>query len=147
MLRGEGSCRITRHRLRGEATCRSPIAINLVTSEDPFKWLAAGWRDFRRARRVSLSYGLIVIAIGIVLTLGLYLERIEYLIAPFTAGFLFVGPALTVGFYAISRDLEAGRRPSLRQRADWRGASIRRRFLASGWRSCSSSSSGSASPC
>ncbi|MFO1154861.1 MAG: DUF2189 domain-containing protein [Rhodospirillales bacterium] len=89
--------------------------INRVRGEDPFKWLAAGWRDFHRARRVSLAYGLIVIVVGIVLTVGLYLEHLEYLIAPLTAGFLLVGPALTVGFYAISRDLEAGQRPSLRR--------------------------------
>jgi uncharacterized membrane protein len=36
-----------------------------------------------------------------------------YMLAPMVAGFMLVGPALTVGFHAISRDLEAGRQPSL----------------------------------
>lgn len=85
--------------------------INTVAADEPFKWLAAGWRDFNRARPVSLAYGLIFVIAGIVLTAGLALAGLEYLIAPLCAGFLLVGPALTVGFYAISRDLEAGRRP------------------------------------
>jgi uncharacterized membrane protein len=86
--------------------------VNIITSEEPFRWLVAGWRDFRQARLVSLSYGLIFVFAGLALTAGLYAAGLSYLIAPLIAGFLLVGPALTVGFYAISRDLEAGRRPS-----------------------------------
>lgn len=95
--------------------------INLVSSDDPFKWLVAGWRDFRMSGIVSVAYGLIFAIAGLVLTGGLYLAGLAYLIAPMTAGFLLVGPALTVGLYAISRDLESGRRPSLaRALTAWR---------------------------
>jgi uncharacterized membrane protein len=87
--------------------------VNIVGSDEPFKWLVAGWRDFRRSGIVSLGYGLIFTAAGLILTLGLYLAGLAYLIAPLIAGFLLVGPALTVGLYAISRDLEQGRQPSL----------------------------------
>ena len=56
-----------------------------VGTDEPFRWLTAGWRDFRRSGIISLSIGQVFVA----------------------AGFL-----LTVGFYGISRDIEAGRGPS-----------------------------------
>ena len=83
--------------------------VNVVASDEPFKWLAAGWRDFKTARPISLLYGLVFVIAGVILTAGLAAAGLEYLIAPLCAGFLIVGPALTVGFYAISRGLEAGR--------------------------------------
>lgn len=95
--------------------------INTIGSDEPFKWLAAGWRDFRRAGLVSFAYGMIFVAAGVALTIGLYTADLAYLIAPLIGGFLLVGPALTVGFYTISRDLEAGRKPSLgRALTAWR---------------------------
>jgi len=81
-----------------------------VSTDQPFRWLAAGWRDFRAA--VSIGHGMVFILAGFALTLGLAIAGLTYLIAPLIAGFMLVGPALTVGFYAISRDLEAGRRPT-----------------------------------
>lgn len=85
--------------------------INAVTIEDTFGWLAAGWRDFRRAPLVSAAYGAIFVVGGLIITSALFAFGYEYLLAPLAIGFLIVGPALTVGFYAISRELEAGRRP------------------------------------
>ena len=95
--------------------------VNILSSDEPFKWLLAGWHDFRRSGIVSLGYGLIFVTAGLILTAGLYLAGLAYLIAPLSAGFLLVGPALTVGLYAISRDLERGRQPSLlRALTAWR---------------------------
>lgn len=87
--------------------------INVVASDEPFKWLAAGWQDFKQARSISLAYGLVFVVAGVALTAGLAALDVAYLIAPLCAGFLIVGPALTVGFYAISREIEAGRTPRL----------------------------------
>jgi uncharacterized membrane protein len=87
--------------------------INTVSVDDTFRWLGAGWRDFRRSGAVSLIYGLLFVAAGLVLTVGLYMADLAYLIAPLMAGFLLVGPALTVGLYAISREIEEGRKPRL----------------------------------
>lgn len=86
--------------------------INTVTIDDVFGWLAAGWRDFRAAGMVSVAYGGVFVVAGLAFTVGLYLAGFEYLIAPLIEAFLLVGPALTVGFYAISRDLEAGETPT-----------------------------------
>ncbi len=87
--------------------------VNIVSIDDTFRWLGAGWRDFRRSGTVSLMYGLLFVAAGLILTVGLYMADLAYLIAPLMAGFLLVGPALTVGLYAISRELEEGRKPRL----------------------------------
>lgn len=87
--------------------------INVVTTEEPFRWLVTGWRDYTRAGTVSIGYGALFVLAGFVLTVGLYLAGLEYLIAPLVAGFLLVGPSLTVGLYAVSRDLADGRAPAL----------------------------------
>lgn len=86
--------------------------VRVVGSEQPFRWLAAGWRDFRASGARSIAHGLVFVLAGFALTYGLVAIGMPYLIAPLIAGFMLVGPALTVGFYAISRELEAGRTPS-----------------------------------
>lgn len=83
----------------------------VVTTEQPFRWLAAGWRDFRAAMGVSVAYGLIVVLVGFALSVLLVGAGLLYLVLPLIVGFMLVGPALTVGYYRISRDLEAGRPP------------------------------------
>ena len=87
--------------------------IKTVSVEDTFGWLAAGWRDFRAAGFVSVGYGLFFVAVGLALTIGLYLAGYEYLIAPTIEAFLLIGPALTVGLHGISRSLEQGEKPTL----------------------------------
>lgn len=86
--------------------------VRLVSTDQPFRWLAAGWRDFRSAMAPSIAYGMILVIAGIVLSLLLVGAGLLYLVLPLIVGFMLVGPALTVGYYAISRDLEAGRRPT-----------------------------------
>lgn len=87
--------------------------VNSVTVEDVFGWLTKGWHDFKAGGLVSISYGLIFVVAAVLLTVGLFLSGFEYLIAPFLEAFMFIGPALTVGFYAISRDLESDIKPTL----------------------------------
>ena len=87
--------------------------VRRVPSDEPFRWLTAGWDDFRRSRGLSAAYAFAFVVAGFWLTAGLAVADMEYLIVPLAAGFLLIGPALTVGFYAISRDLEAGREPTL----------------------------------
>ncbi len=87
--------------------------VRAVSIDEPFRWLALGWRDFRAAPLASLSLGLIVVLAGLALTFALAGAGYLYLTLPLIVGFMLVGPALTVGYYAISRDIEAGRTPSL----------------------------------
>ena len=87
--------------------------VRLVPTDEPFRWLAAGWRDFRFSRGLSAAYAFVFVIAGFFFTAVLTASDMEYLILPLGTGFMLVGPALTVGFYAISRDLEAGREPTL----------------------------------
>jgi uncharacterized membrane protein len=84
-----------------------------VPAGAPLTWLAAGWRDFTASPGASLAYGMIFVLAGIVLAGALFAANMIYLFVPLATGFLLVGPAATLGFYAISRDLEAGRKPTL----------------------------------
>lgn len=79
----------------------------------PWAWLAAGWRDLRQAPGVSLTYGAIFTAVSFLITAGVFLAGIEYLLLPLAAGFMLVGPMLAVGLYETSRRLEAGQPVSL----------------------------------
>lgn len=85
--------------------------VNQVPATAPFAWLAAGAAGFRASLGPSLCYGAIFVVAGFVLTGALFVANIMYLFVPLATGFMLVGPAATIGFYAIARDLEAGRRP------------------------------------
>lgn len=79
----------------------------------PLRWLRLGWADMRRAPRLSLTYGLALMALSMLIalfawrfgTLGLYIGL--------ATGFVFIGPVLAVGLYSISRQLGKGLRPVL----------------------------------
>lgn len=86
--------------------------VRRVTQDQPFRWLAAGWRDFIAAPAISVCFGLLFAVIGGALTLGLWRAQAIYMLLPLASGFMLLGPALTLGFQAISRDLERGKRPS-----------------------------------
>jgi uncharacterized membrane protein len=79
----------------------------------PFRWVAKGWQDFRRAPRQSLGYGIAIallswLVTGIGLRLGSYWAVLVLL-----SGFVFVAPVLALGLYSISRQLERGLVPAL----------------------------------
>jgi uncharacterized membrane protein len=96
--------------------------VRLVSTDEPFRWLGLGWQDLIAAPMVSVGYGLLFVVAGFVLTVGLWRIGATYLILPLVSGFMLLGPALTLGFQAISRDLERGERPSfLNALLAWKG--------------------------
>jgi uncharacterized membrane protein len=84
------------------------LPVRRVGVEQPWEWLTAGWRDFLRAPAVSLTYGLAFVAVSVLLTLGLWLADLFYLVLPLAAGFMFIGPVVAVGLYEVSRRIERG---------------------------------------
>jgi len=78
-----------------------------------FGWLREGWRDFMKAKRVSLLYGLFVFLVSVLVAwlawnLGGYVLLFSAL-----SGFVFVAPLLAFGLYSVSRQLCEGRTPCL----------------------------------
>ncbi|MFI5022549.1 MAG: DUF2189 domain-containing protein [Alphaproteobacteria bacterium] len=88
--------------------------IRLVAVDRPWTWLAKGWSDLVQAPQVSLAYGGVLVVVSFVLTLGLYLFDLLYLLLPLAAGFMFLAPALAVGLYDTSRRLAAGEACSIK---------------------------------
>lgn len=78
---------------------------------DPFRWLAAGWRDLRAHPGIGLFYGLCFWAMA--MTLGaVFRAKPEYTLS-IASGCLLVGPFLAMGLYEVSRRREQGLVPEL----------------------------------
>jgi uncharacterized membrane protein len=99
------------------AAAPEPSALSLplrtLGMADPFRWIAAGWRDFRRCPGIGLFYGASFAAMGALL-MQVFAAAPAYTLA-LSAGFLLVGPLLCMGLYDASARLAAGERPSLRR--------------------------------
>ncbi len=89
------------------APCRS------VGLDAPIRWLKLGWSDFRQAGRLSLGYGMVMVAIGILITWVSWQAHSFVLAIALIGGFFFVGPAIAIGLYSMSRQLEVGIQPEL----------------------------------
>lgn len=85
--------------------------VHRVPLRRPLRWLALGWRDFRRTWVTSVIHGALV-GIGAWVILAITLEY-WYLLPGAFSGFLLVGPILATGLYEVSRRLELGERPGM----------------------------------
>lgn len=95
--------------------------VRVVPVDRPWHWLGRGWRDLTEVPGICLAYGAILVGVSFILTLGLWLAGLPYLVLPLAAGFMFVAPILAVGLYEVSRRLEAGSAPTLVEAAlAWR---------------------------
>ena len=77
----------------------------------PWRWLTAGLADLLRCPLPGLAHGVATAAFGALL-LALARDRF-WLLAGAFSGFLLVAPLVATGLYAVSRELEAGRRATL----------------------------------
>ena len=85
------------------------VRLNTLRWSDPWRWLAAGWRDFVRAPGIGLFFGACFMAMGWGL-LKVYQSAPAYVLA-LSAGFLLMGPFLSMGLYQVSQRLERGQAP------------------------------------
>ncbi len=93
----------------GDAATSPRIVLNRLGFADPLRWLALGWRDFRRAPLIGIFYGAFFMVMGWAL-LEVYRHAPAYVLA-LSAGFLLLGPFLCLGLYRVSQRLEAGEKP------------------------------------
>ena len=80
--------------------------VNSITLDDPWQWLAAGWKDLRHAPKFSLSYGLVFVLVSYLLTLALIDGEMFFIVPPLAAGFFLLAPLLGMGLYGMSRAIE-----------------------------------------
>ena len=86
-----------------------PSALPAVRTVDlgaPFRWLAAGWSDFRAHPLPSAFYGACFAAMGYLIHI-VFQHAYQY-VSSLVSGFFLVGPFLAIGLYALSRQTERG---------------------------------------
>ncbi len=87
--------------------------VRRIPVDRPWAWLSAGWRDMMAAPAVSVTYGLLILAITYALLLVLWQFESFWLVLPMTSGFFFLAPLLAAGLYETSRRIAAGEPVSL----------------------------------
>lgn len=74
----------------------------------PLRWLNKGWQDFRAAPVLSLTYGLIMTIFCVGIAAIAYQVGSLTMVIIMMAGFMFIGPAMAMGLYTLSCQLEKG---------------------------------------
>ena len=106
-----------------EATTETPpseqrpfvVPCATLTIDAPRRWLRLGWQDVRRAPGLTLLFGGVIVLVSLLVSaLAWTLGRFA-LLATLLSGFVFVAPLIGVGLYGVSRELAAGRPPTLAQ--------------------------------
>ncbi len=103
-------------------TVQEPPPVHTVEPTRVFAWLRRGLHDLRASSRISLLHGLVVVLLSYVV-LATTLLRWELVIIAVSC-FVFVGPFLATGLYAVSRALQNHEHPASSNVINaWRDAS------------------------
>ncbi len=95
---------------KASAVPPEPPPVRAVEPESVFRWLKLGWQDLRKATLPSLLHGLIVVIISAAILTATQLQWQLVMIA--ASCFLFTGPFLATGLYALSHSIEEGEKPN-----------------------------------
>jgi len=90
-----------------------PIEIKTLDSNAPMRWLRKGVDDFKISPVLSLFYGSMYAILGLIMIATTYQNPI-YAYGLVTVFYL-IGPIVAVGFYCMSRHIEAGVKPTFGQ--------------------------------
>jgi uncharacterized membrane protein len=93
------------------ATAPARRVLKPVGLGDPFRWLAAGWRDLVAAPGIALFYGLCFWLMAVVL--GAVFRNSPQYTMSIVSGCFLLGPFLAMGLYDVSRRRERGEAPAL----------------------------------
>lgn len=86
----------------------TPDHIRKIATDAPWRWLAAGWSDIKRAPVISIGYGLVVVGAGVAINTFLWRTGLSAWIPVMLGVFALLGPIIAVGLYEISRRLDKG---------------------------------------
>jgi uncharacterized membrane protein len=84
------------------------LEVNKIALTAPIEWLLRGYSDMRAAGGFSLRYGLAIVLISGLLTLGVLSTDNQFLLPFLIAGFFLVAPVVGMGLYQMSAHLERG---------------------------------------
>ena len=103
------------HREEGPETRGFVVPCVRLSFAAPFRWLARGWSDLSAAPAISAGFGAVIVVVSLlVAAFAWWLGRFA-LLATLLSGFVFIAPLIGVGLYGVSRSIESGRRPSIRE--------------------------------
>lgn len=92
------------------AFTKIPVARDLSATA-PWRWLEKGWADYRRNPVLAAGYGVLFVAIGYAIILGLTSLGMTAAIPVAVGAFALIGPLMAGGLYSFARTLEQGRTP------------------------------------
>jgi uncharacterized membrane protein len=87
--------------------------VRRIKPADIAEALGQGLRDFQAMPLYGLAFGALYAAGGISIMLCLTAFGMVYLAYPLAAGFALIGPFVAIGLYEVSRQREAGQKPSI----------------------------------
>ena len=87
-----------------------PLVVKIVDRAAPWRWLSAGWIDFKNKPFSGLFYGFIFALAGWITIAFLVWADMERLLLPALAGSILVGPLLAIGMYRESQESIAARK-------------------------------------
>ncbi|MGB4860131.1 MAG: DUF2189 domain-containing protein [Dokdonella sp.] len=89
------------------------VACRQLDTRAPWRWLALGWRDLRRAPALSALFGVVTVLVSLLISWVAWQLGRFALLAMLLSGFVFVAPLLGIAMYAVSRCLLDGEIPRL----------------------------------
>ncbi|ABS68676.1 DUF2189 domain-containing protein [Xanthobacter versatilis] len=94
----------------------APVApvVRAISFADVKEALFAGVEDFNRAPVIGALLGAVYAFGGIFLLSCVFALDLSYLAYPLLAGSVLIGPFVAAGLYDVSREIEAGRQPTLK---------------------------------
>lgn len=84
-----------------------------ITLDHPWRWIRAGWHDYRATPIISLSYGLLFVLSSMFIVGLTYRTGFFFYIPALLAGFFLLSPVMAFGLYGVSKQLGAGESPDL----------------------------------
>lgn len=91
-----------------QLTMLQALKVRQITTGDIKLAFAAGIKDFAKRPMLSLFFGLVYAAFGVVLVVGFTVFDTIWLTLPAAVGFPLVAPFVAVGLYEMSRRMKSG---------------------------------------
>ncbi len=89
-----------------------PPPVRDISTQAIMQWLTRGWQDMRQAGWPSLLHGLIVAVFSLIIV---EIAMFYWPLLPGSvSGFVLIGPFLATGLYALSRKIQQGEEPTIK---------------------------------